>query len=55
MWDVDCEEGFTPNPTVFVRNSERTSVLDKNGEPYTLSKKNPVGFNLKDRAKNEHL
>ena len=46
MWD---EEGWVPNPPVFVGESVRASlVLDSAGEPFYLkTKTNPVGFNLK--------
>lgn len=43
------DEGYTPSPTVFVKDSEKTSVLDKNGEPYSVRKKNPIGFILKGK------
>ena len=40
------EEGWTPNPDVYVKGAKRSLVLDKNGDPYSIDKRNPIGFNL---------
>lgn len=42
-----CEEGFVSGVTVYLTDSEKTSVLDKNGDPFTINKKQPIGFKLR--------
>jgi hypothetical protein len=44
------EEGWVPNPVVYITESEITSVLDKNGNPFTLRKKQKVGFDLTTKS-----
>lgn len=46
MYEEDYE-GWTANPVVYIKDSDKTSVLDKNGEPYSVTRKQTIGFVLK--------
>lgn len=40
------EDGYCPNPTVFVEYGRESKVLDVNGEPINVRTKRKVGFDL---------
>ena len=47
------DDGETLGTTVFIKDSELSSVLDKNGDPYTLTKREPLGFRLVKKSNNK--
>lgn len=43
------EEGWVPYVQVYSEEGRKSLVLDSSGEPFTLKRTNPIGFQLKPR------
>jgi hypothetical protein len=51
MRGIMYEEGFVPNPVVYVQEGRSSSVLDVNGEPFKIETKRKIGFDLTPKPK----
>ena len=43
-------DGSVVNPTVYVENGQESWVLDSNGNPYVVTKRYKIGFDLTPKA-----
>lgn len=46
-------DGSVVNPTVYVENGLESWVLDSNGNPYVVTKRYKMGFDLTPKAQQE--
>jgi len=46
-------DGSVVNPTVYVENGLESWVLDSNGNPYVVTKRYKMGFDLTPKAQKE--
>lgn len=54
MFDYDLEDGHCSTPSIYEKDYEESSVLDRHGRPFLLTRPFKIGFDLKNKgASNE--